>query len=97
MSTSYPTIAAINGHCIAGGVMFALAHDFRVMKAGKFKFCLSEVDLGMELPDGMMKIVKEKLKVDIYTNLIMYGKVFFPQDCVPAGIVSKCCEGDTHV
>lgn len=45
-----PTIAAINGHCFAGGFTLALAHDFRIMKQAEGKaqiWCaLNEVDFG---------------------------------------------------
>src|SRR5512144_1551091 len=56
-----PTVAAINGHAFAGGGMFALAHDYRVMRADRGFFCLPEVDLGMGLAPGMMALVQTKL------------------------------------
>lgn len=35
-----PTVAAINGHAFAGGCMFALAHDYRVMRPDVGFMCL---------------------------------------------------------
>src|SRR3990167_726321 len=32
LALSYPTVAAINGHCMAGGFMFAIYCDFRVQR-----------------------------------------------------------------
>ena len=41
-----PTIAAINGHCFAGGFMLALTCDYRVMTDGSSRrawLCMNEV------------------------------------------------------
>lgn len=41
-----PTIAAINGHCFAGGMMLSLACDYRVMTDGSERntwLCMNEV------------------------------------------------------
>lgn len=41
-----PTIAAINGHCFAGGLMLSLACDYRVMTDGSKRnawLCMNEV------------------------------------------------------
>ena len=45
-----PTIAAINGHCYAGGVFIAMACDWRIMLNDCGDFCLSEVHLGLSIP-----------------------------------------------
>jgi enoyl-CoA hydratase/carnithine racemase len=41
-----PTLAAINGHCFAGGMMLALCCDYRVMTDGERRntwMCMNEV------------------------------------------------------
>lgn len=94
MSCSFPTIAAINGHCIAGGAMFSMAHDFRVVRAGKSKFYLSEVDLGMEMPGGMLTTCKNKLDNKTATDLILFGKNFYPDEALACNIVNKVTGDD---
>lgn len=45
-TSSVPTIAAINGHCFAGGFMLALCCDYRVMTDGSRRrawLCMNEV------------------------------------------------------
>jgi Delta3-Delta2-enoyl-CoA isomerase len=37
------TIAAIQGHCFAGGMLFALAHDNRIMRKDRGFMCMNEV------------------------------------------------------
>ena len=50
MTLPVPTMAVINGHAYAGGLILALVHDFRVMAKGKGRICLSELALGLPLP-----------------------------------------------
>ena len=42
----FPTVVAINGHCYAAGLMFAMCHDIRIMREDFGDLCLSEINLG---------------------------------------------------
>ena len=54
-----PTVAAINGHAIAGGCLFALCCDTRVMAAGKIG--LTELAVGGRFPRSGLEIVRYAL------------------------------------
>ena len=63
LEAPYPTVAAINGHAFAGGAMFALAFDQRVMREDRGFWCVNEVLLGMDLTPGMGALVQARLAV----------------------------------
>ena len=45
-----PTMAIVSGHAFAGGMLLALAHDFRTMRSDKGFMCLSELNLDLPVP-----------------------------------------------
>jgi len=61
VEAAYPTVAAVNGHAFAGGAMFALAFDQRVMREDRGFWCVNEVLLGMDLSPGMGAIIQSRL------------------------------------
>lgn len=61
LEAPYPTVAAVNGHAFAGGAMFALSFDQRVMREDRGFWCVNEVLLGMDLTPGMGAIVQARL------------------------------------
>lgn len=44
-----PTIALMNGHAFAGGLMLAMYHDYRVFNPARGFLCLNELDFGYPL------------------------------------------------
>ncbi len=64
-----PTFAAINGHCYAGALMLALAHDYRLMREDKGWLCLPALDLGLQLPQGLHEIMKAKLSQTLWREV----------------------------
>lgn len=56
-----PTVAAIPGHAFAGGALFSLAHDYRVMREDRGYFCLPEIDGAIAVTPGLTDLVRARL------------------------------------
>ena len=81
------TVAALNGHVFAGGAMFSMAHDFRIMRSDRGFWCLPEVDLGMPLRPGMNAVVKARLPKATFHQAIVTGKRYGAEEALAGGIV----------
>jgi len=62
-------MAVINGHAYAGGLIFALMHDFRIMAKGAGRLCLSELKIGLPLPPPYNAYCKATLNTQTYRKL----------------------------
>lgn len=82
-----PTVAAINGHVVAGGLILALACDYRVMNKDIGTAKMTEINLGMPLPRGGNLVLGVKLTPDVHRDLVLRGKVFSPQECFDRKVV----------
>ena len=57
LTFSLPTVAAVNGHAFGAGAMFAIAHDFRIMRADRGYYCFPEVDINIPFTPGMLSLI----------------------------------------
>lgn len=83
------TVAAINGHAFAGGLMLALAHDFRLMRADRGYACLPEVDLRLALQPGMTAIIAGRLPKQTAHEMIVTGRRYGGADARALGVVGE--------
>ena len=81
------TVAAINGHAFAAGAMFALAHDYRVMRNDRGFFCLPEVDIGMTFTPSMESLIKARLSKATAHEAMVTGRRYTSTEALAASIV----------
>jgi enoyl-CoA hydratase len=65
-----PVVCAVNGHAIAGGLIFALCGDYRVC-ATSGKFGLTELRVGIPYPAAAMAVVRAELTPRIARRLVL--------------------------
>jgi enoyl-CoA hydratase/carnithine racemase len=87
-----PTIAAIPGHAFGAGSMFAMAHDWRVMRTGRGYFCFPEVDINIPFTPGMAALIQAKLTPQAATTAMTTGFRYDAEAAVAAGILDGAAE-----
>jgi len=86
---SKPLVAAITGHAIAGGAVFALCADRRVAADGTYRIGLSEVAVGIPLPTFILEVAREVLPAVAITPVCLHGTLVGPDDALRTGIVGE--------
>lgn len=89
-----PTVAAVNGAAIAGGLFFVLASDVRIATP-RAKFGLAEVRVGVDLPVGPLEIARATLSPDLFRRLLLTGHPINADAASAAGMVDTLAEQDT--
>ncbi|PUV23030.1 MULTISPECIES: enoyl-CoA hydratase/isomerase family protein [Sphingobacterium] len=82
-----PIAAAISGHSPAGGCVFALCCDYRIMAEGNFVIGLNEIPVGLIVPESIFQLYAFWIgKRTAYQNLLE-GKLLTPDEAKAQGLV----------
>lgn len=84
-----PTIAVINGHCMAAGAVFALFSDYRYMvdKGGRIGF--SEAIVGLNFPSIPTVVLQALVGVTATRDLLFTGKQMKGPEAKEIGLVDE--------
>ena len=89
-------IAALNGHCVGGGLEIALAADIRIAREGAGKIGLPEVSLGVLPGTGgtqrLVRIVGKSKAIELMAT----GQLFDFERGLELGIVNQIFESETR-
>lgn len=77
-----PVVAAVSGHALGGGAMFALASDLRIFADGPFRFGLNEVQVGLFVPSYAIELAKATVSASRLTDLVVHGRVLSPMEAL---------------
>lgn len=82
-----PTVAVVNGHAFGAGAMFAMAHDYRVMREDRGYLCFPEVDIQIPFTPGMAALVMCKVSPRTAVDAMTTGRRYGGADALAAGLV----------
>jgi enoyl-CoA hydratase len=86
-----PTVAAVNGHAIAGGCVLALACDVRLMSAGRIG--LSELAVGVPFPVTALEVVRSALGPGA-ERAVLRAETVGPEEALALGLVHEVTSPD---
>jgi enoyl-CoA hydratase/carnithine racemase len=93
-----PTVAAVNGHAIAGGCVLALCCDRRVMTTSpKAKIGLNESVLGVRFPPRTLRVVSQRVPRRHHEEVLLAGVVVTPQEGLRLGLVDELADDPAAV
>lgn len=84
-----PLIVAVNGHAIAGGCIFALAGDYRLMAQGNARIGIPELLVGVPFPPSVIEAVRFAVPPQHLQMLMYSGRTFAPDDALRLGLVDE--------
>jgi len=94
-----PTVAAINGHCFAAGMMLSLACDYRVMTDGSKRnawITMNEIHFGATWPLSFAALLRAKVSDPrLHRRIALEGHRFWPREALEAGFVDHLVQGNT--
>lgn len=82
------TIAAVKGHCFAGGMLLALCCDYRLVTSGRGLWSMNEVVIGVPIVGATAMLLRAKLTPIALRDAIT-GKRFAQKDLLRLGIVDE--------
>jgi enoyl-CoA hydratase len=87
-------IAAINGHCVGGGLEIAMAADIRIARKDAGKIGLPEVNLGVLPGTGGTQRLSRMVGKSKAIELMITGKTFSFEEALDFGIINNIFEHD---
>ncbi len=86
-----PTVAAVNGHAVAGGALLAAACDVRFGAEGNYRVGVSEVSLGVVFPAIAFQILRSAVPRSRIPEVLLAGHLNKPVGAVGAGFLHELC------
>lgn len=84
-----PTIAAINGAAIAGGLITALDCDYRIAVDEDNRYGLNEVPIGIPMPGTYLEIIRHAVGIQNASVVSLFGSFYDTKQAVSLGLVHE--------
>ncbi len=88
-----PTVAAVNGHAVAGGCVVALGCDWRVMTAAPgARIGLNEVAIGARFPPRTWAMIKARVPAASIERVVLGAQLVDPQTAQGLGLIDELAD-----
>jgi enoyl-CoA hydratase len=84
-----PTLAMMNGHAIAGGLILVLACDYRLGLDGDYKIGVNEVAIGASYPKVALEIARLRLSHQRAAELLLGAAIYPAKEALRLGVVDE--------
>ncbi len=84
-----PVVAAISGHCPAGGTVLSLFCDLRIMAVGEYGIGLNEVRVGIPMPSVVVDLAVRTVGPRVAERALVAGRLFDPAAALAVGLVDE--------
>lgn len=84
-----PVVAALNGHAPAGGCVWALCCDYRVMAEGDYRIGLNETQVGLVVPEGIQRLMRRLVGRQRAERLMVAGELVDARRALEIGLVDE--------
>ncbi|XP_065214595.1 enoyl-CoA delta isomerase 1, mitochondrial-like [Planococcus citri] len=88
-TTSFPTVAVINGHAVAGGCLLAMSCEYRVMAGPNYTIGLNEAKIGINAPFWFIDVMKTLIGDRKTESAVLSGEMFPAEKALSIGLVDK--------
>jgi len=89
LTMAKPTLAMMNGHAIAGGLILVLACDYRLGLDGDYKIGLNEVAIGASYPKVALEITRLRLTHQRAAELLLGAAIYPAKEALRLGVVDE--------
>jgi 3,2-trans-enoyl-CoA isomerase len=84
-----PVVAALTGHSPAGGTVLAIFTDYRVLAEGPFKLGLNEVQVGLPVPELILRALTHVVGTRAAERMAVGGLLLGPEEALKVGLVDE--------
>lgn len=89
-----PVVAAVNGHALAGGTIFAAACDLRLAPAGSATMGVTELSVGVAFPTSALEIMRHAVGDSTASRLIFTADRISIDEAQRLGLIHEVVDGD---
>lgn len=84
-----PLVVAANGHAVAGGCIFTLCADSRLMAAGNGRIGIPELLVGVPFPASVIEVIRFAVPPQHLQTLVYSGRTVLPDEALRLGIIDE--------